>query len=225
VRTHVLHAYASSRTSDEQALQSAAQVAGYQLQDVTIRGLNPSRSRQAWSRNCIAVGEAACTFDPVHSVDLHAIQLGLVHWLSLFPVSEEFDAERDEYNRVVQSSFERIRDFQSAHYALGRHGSRVTVTELLRHKIETFRARGDLPTYENESFTADSWQALLLGHGVIPETLGPMVEMTSPETMKQEFRRMLGFVKDTVLRQPSHDAYLRALSSQGRAQRCRNRSR
>jgi tryptophan halogenase len=216
-RTHVTHAYASSLTSDEEALRVASQVAGLELQDAAVRVSSPSRCHQAWHRNCVAIGESASVLDPMHSVDLHAIQLGLVHWLSLFPMSDDYDAERYEYNRVMQASFERIRDFQCAHYTLCRHEGRTVVPEPLRHKIETFRARGDLPMYEHESFTADSWHALFIGHRVVPETLGPMVETTSPDTMKHEFRRMLGFVKDTVLRQPTHGAYLRALANQGGA--------
>ena len=214
-RTHVAQVYASSHTNDDEAMRMAAHVSTLTLQDATIKVSNPSRSTRAWHRNCVAIGEAACTLDPLHSVELHAIQLGLVHWLSLFPVSDDFDAERDEYNRVMQSSFECIRDFQSAYYALTRQG--VRMSDPLRHKIETFRSRGELPMYENETFPADSWQALLLALRVVPETLGPMVETTSRDTMKQEFRRMLGFVKETVLRQPTHDAYLRALSGQGSA--------
>jgi len=216
-RTHVAQVYASSLTTEDEALRMATEVAALALQDATTKVSTPGRNHHAWHRNCIAVGEAACTLDPLHSVDLHAIQLGLVHWLSLFPVSDDFDAERDEYNRVMQSSFERVRDFQSTYYALLPRGCNVITSDALKHKIETFRSRGDLPMYENETFTADSWHALLLGCGVVPETLGPMVETTSPDTIRQEFRRMLGFIKDTVLRQPSHDTYLKTLSSQGRA--------
>lgn len=224
-RTHVAHVYASNVTRDEEALRRATQVAGLQLQDATVQISNPARSQATWHRNCVAVGAAACTFDPVHNVDLHAIQVGLVQWLSVFPVSHDYEPERNEYNRVMQASFERIRDFQSAHYVLNRYGRHsfwtaarnAVISDLLKHKLATFRARGDLPMYENETFGADSWQALLIGHGVVPDTLEPMVDTTSPDTMRQEFRRMLGFIKDEVLQQPSHDVYLRELCGKGSA--------
>ena len=45
----------------------------------------PAAASLAWQRNCVALGEAACVFDPMHGVDLQAVQLGLVHLLPLFP--------------------------------------------------------------------------------------------------------------------------------------------
>jgi len=115
-----------------------------------------------------AIGSAACAFDPVFDVDLHAIQLGIVHLLSLFPVSDEFAAERVEYNRITRSAFERIRDFQSAFYALNRFGAagfwakarEGRATSEVAHKIAIFRARGDIAPMEDESFAQDLWQAL-----------------------------------------------------------------
>ncbi len=47
---------------------------------------------------------------------------GLVHLLPLFPVQADFSVERDEYNKNVRAAFERMRDFQSAHYLLNRYG-------------------------------------------------------------------------------------------------------
>ena len=68
------------------------------------------------------IGAAACVFDPVHAVDLQAVQVGLVHLLHLFPVQADYEVERAEYNQNIRSAFERIRDFQSAHYVLNRFG-------------------------------------------------------------------------------------------------------
>ena len=38
----------------------------------------------------------------------------------------------------------------------------------------------------------------------MPESYPPRIDATDPETIKAQFRTMLGFVKDTVLRQPMH---------------------
>ncbi len=63
-------------------------------------------------------------------------------------------------------SFERLHDFQTAHYLLSGH--EVQASAELKHKIATFRARGEVPLYEHETFTLDSWLAQLIGHGQIP---------------------------------------------------------
>ncbi|WP_425999809.1 tryptophan 7-halogenase [Caulobacter sp. DWR1-3-2b1] len=214
--THVAQVYSSALCGDDEALQAAATVSGVRLSEVSVTVSDPGRRAVAWERNCVAIGEAACTFDPVHGVDLQAVQLGLVHLLSLFPAAGSFSAERVEYNRISRELFERIRDFQSAYYGLSRYGASAFWTQArqakaapeLLHKIKTFQARGEVAPYENETFLPDSWRALFVGCGLTPESWNPMIERTPPEVMKGEFRRILGFIKDQVLKQPSHDLYL-----------------
>jgi tryptophan halogenase len=191
------------------------------LDGLVVRERRPGRRVRAWEANCVAIGEAACVFDPLHSVDLHAVQVGLVHLLPLFPVLDDFDAERHEYNENVRAAYERMRDFQVAHYHLNRHGDAafwnraraVTPGEELAHKIDVFRARGEAVDYENESFTIDDWRGLFIGLGVMPETWDPAVDRTAPAVLEQEFRRMLAFVRHKSSGQPTHADYLRRLNS------------
>jgi tryptophan halogenase len=72
-------------------------------------------------------------------------------------------------------------------------------------------ARGEIAPWEEESFAPDSWRALFTGHGIVPETWLPIIDRTSPDVMRANFRRMLGFVKEQVLRQSEHDSYLEQL--------------
>ncbi len=82
--THVLQAYSSARCSWSEALESAAVVSRLALQNAAIRICDPGIRTRAWERNVVACGERGCTFDPVISVDVQALQMGLVHLLSLF---------------------------------------------------------------------------------------------------------------------------------------------
>jgi tryptophan halogenase len=205
--THVIQAYSSAQCSSSEALESAAAVSRLDLQNAAIRIRAPGIRARAWERNVVAVGGAACAFDPIHSVDVHALQMELVHLLALFPAAEQASAaERAEFNRVSRLSFERLRDFQVAHYLLS--GYDVQASTELQHKIATFRARGELPLCEHETFTLDSWLAQLIGHGQIPETYDPAADGTSPEVLRAELKRILRFIKDKVLEQVTHDAHL-----------------
>jgi tryptophan halogenase len=89
-QTHVVQVYAGDLCTDDQALRWPPRRLGPALTDAVVSVSDPGRRAQAWDRNCVAVGEAACAFDPVHGVDLQAVQLGLVHLLSLFPVAGDF---------------------------------------------------------------------------------------------------------------------------------------
>jgi tryptophan halogenase len=164
----------------------------------------------------VAIGEAACVFDPLHFLDLHAVQVGLVHLLPLFPVAADFSVERDEYNQNVQAAFERMREFQGAHYCLNRYDQgefwrrarAAPISAGLAHKIDAFRARGEPVHYEDEAFTIDDWQSLFLGHGVIPETHDPAVDRTPPEQLRAELRSIQGFIRKKVEEQRTHSEYL-----------------
>ncbi|HTU65828.1 MAG TPA: tryptophan 7-halogenase [Steroidobacteraceae bacterium] len=215
VCTHVVHAY-SSDIADDAALVQATKLARLELHAPQVRALDPGRRIRAWEANCVAIGEAACVFDPLHGVDLQSVQLGLAHLLPLFPVDTDFAVERDEYNRNVQSAFERLRDFQTAHYALNRYAgafwSRARLAPLsasLVRRIGVFRARGETVHHEDESFTIADWQSLLIGHGVIPETHDPAVDRTAPELLHAELRRILGFIRQKVDAQRTHADFLR----------------
>ena len=220
---HVLHLFGSGAAGDDQALADAGAAAGVALEDISIGSLSPGMRQNLWNGNVIALGEAACGLDPVHSGSLHALQLGIVHLLSLFPAGPAYQTERAEYNRIMRSSLERIRDFQSAFYQLAAHegafwdcGRAASPPQSLLHKIATFRARGAVAPMEDESFAPDSWRSQFLGSGIMPESWPPATDRVALGHMQDEFRHMLSFIKAKVLEQPRHDAYL--------AQLCRRRA-
>lgn len=218
---HVQQAYCSDLVSEAAALDAAARMP---LHGVVIRERHPGRRLRAWEKNCVAIGEAACVFDPLLFVDLHAVQIGLVHLLHLFPVQPDFSVERDEYNQNVRAAYERMRDFQSAHYHLNRYGQNLkeespfwmraraaTPSAELAHKIHAFRARGETVHYEDEAFTIDDWRSSFIGHGVLPESYDPSADRTEPALLKSELRRILKFIREKVEEQRSHSDYLRTV--------------
>jgi tryptophan halogenase len=215
VATGVVNAYSSEFSSDQAALESASAAAAAALADVSFHAVNTGVRSRAWEGNCVAVGGSACVLDPIHDVDVHALQLGLVHLLSLFPVTGQFAAERAEYNRIMRSYYERIRDFQCAFYALApfdgefwRKARAQSVPQALAHKIATFRACGQIALMEDETFLPDSWQAIFIGLGAAPESWPPAIDRIPPNRFKEEFQRTIEFIKTKVLEQPTHDGYL-----------------
>ncbi|MBB4840774.1 tryptophan halogenase [Sphingomonas kyeonggiensis] len=213
--TCVTHAWSSAHASDEEALAAATTASGLPLTGAVIRTLDPGRPAQPWTGNQVMLG---ARFDPVHGLDLLGLQVSLVQLLADFPAGAGFAAERDAYNHATTEALDRLRDFQSAHYALARYagpfweGARE-VSPDLAHAIALFRARGELAPFEEENLPPDSWRALFLGHGVEPESWPPAIDRASPEEVKAQFRRMLGFVREQVLRQPMQDAWLARLAA------------
>jgi tryptophan halogenase len=201
--------------SDDDAFAAATAAAGIELADTTVRTVDPGMREAPWQANCIGVGEAACVFDPIHDVAIQALQLSIVHLLALFPVTGDFAAERREYNRIMRSRFERVRDFQCALYALSpfdgpfwQHNRELQMPDTLRHKIATFRARGHIAAMEDETFFPDSWRILFTGLGILPESLPPAVGRISRQRLQGEMDRSLELIRRKVLEQPQHDKYL-----------------
>lgn len=209
--THIVHAYASAQIGDQDALRGAGSASGLTLSDVVLRASNPGCRETIWAHNCVAIGTAACALDPMHNFELHGVQLGLVALLAHFPTGSGAALSRAEYNRIMRTSFERLRDYQAAFYALAPfpglfwHAAREAAPPVtLAHIIATFRARGELPPMEEDSIPSDHWRALLIGLGVTPDSWPPRIESTDDTEVAAQFRRMLGFVKETVSRQPTH---------------------
>ncbi len=214
--THLVHVFSGAATSDEAALQAAATVSGLAFDAVKFRAFASGMASEPWAGNVIGLGEAACPFDPIHGIELHGLQLGIVHLLGVYPAEgDSYAARRAEYNRIMRSHFARVADFQTAHHTLQNYAGpfwdaarALPVSDELAHMIDFFRARGELAPQEDESLPPDSWRALFTGHGIVPESWRPAVDRVPPDEVAAHFRKMLGFVREQVLRQPTHDAYL-----------------
>ncbi|MEP9357702.1 tryptophan 7-halogenase [Sphingomonas sp. KR3-1] len=214
--TFVTHAWSSADASDEEALQAASAASGLPLAGAQVRALDPGRPVTPWTGNTVTLG---ARFDPIHGLDLLGLQLGLVQLLADFPATTRFEAERAEVNRATPEALDRLRDFQSAHYALARYAGpfwqaarETQVSPDLAHMLALFRARAELAPFEEENLPPDSWRALFLGHGVEPESWPPAIDQVPPEEVKAQFRRMLGFVREQVLRQPTQSDWLAGLA-------------
>lgn len=213
-KTRLVQVYDSRLMRDDEALQMAARTSGLKLGDAVVSELKPGRSIHAWAKNCVAIGEAAGVFDPVDSPGLHTIQNGLVQLLALFPQDRDAAVERAEYNPLMQQGFERTRDFQIVHSALGGHAGpywrapEAALPDMLTRKLETFRARGIVPMSDGETYPLDSWESLLTGHGLVPESYEPLVDVTPDADLMAHLKRMLGYIREQVQSMNSHDSYL-----------------
>lgn len=216
-RTCLLHVYHDAEMPDQEALETAAVISNLRLgSDAVVSALNIGRRVRTWEKNCIAIGEAACVLDPIDNASLQVVQLGLAHLIDLFPIDEHQSNEAAEYNEQVGTGQVRIRDFQLAHYKLNRIDNEplwnrlrdMPVPDTLAYKIELFKSRGTVALYEDETFLLDSWLAIFTGHGLMPRSYDPVIDMVPQDEVIRNFQGALGFIKKQVQDMSSHDAFI-----------------
>jgi tryptophan halogenase len=185
---------------------------------VTIRA---GRRAQPWLRNCVAVGDAAVAMEPLEWGNLHLAHSEIDRIVSMMPDRDCGAVELWDYNRQCASEADRMRDFLVLHYAAAKRpepfwqaAAAVEPPDSLAHTLSLFRERGRLPIYEEETFSRDSWLAVLFGQGVIPERTDPLIDSLSPTQADQAMAKMRDTIAAIVPNLPTHAAYLRNLSRQ-----------
>jgi len=217
--TAVQQVYTSVDMSDQEAFDAATIFTNMRLNpNAFVTPLNVGRRVSYWEKNCVAIGEAAATLDPVDNARMHLNLVGLSHLISLFPITRDCSIESREYNANVSSAVDRIRDYQLCHYILNQrfdqpfwdHCRTIEAPDKLRYKLELFFARGMLAVYDDETFEDDDWVPMLIGHGLIPQAYDPLVEQTSDAEAIQQFQKMLGFIRGAVEPMQPLEAFLSA---------------
>jgi len=80
--------------------------------------------------------------------------------------------------------------------------------------MSLFGERGRLPFYEDETFSRDSWLAVLIGQGVIPRRTDPLIDTMPPEQSDRAMAKMRDSLAAIVSTLPAYSAFLRTLKGQ-----------
>ncbi|RZJ40404.1 MAG: tryptophan 7-halogenase, partial [Brevundimonas sp.] len=169
-----------------------------------------------WIGNCVAIGEAAASLEPLDATILQFIHVGLSHLISQFPVDADNQIERDAFNEAFAQHTGNIRDFALMHYTLNRRfdqpmwdwAREVPPSPVLAQKIELFGARGGVALRDGETFEEGSWASCFVGHGLIPKSWNPLVDQLRRAEQIEHFQKILGFVAAHAQDMPSLEAHL-----------------
>lgn len=216
-RTAMKCVFDSSGQSDEKMAEVIGVTTGMRIEsEVVVASLEPGARARAWVGNCIAIGEAAAVLEPLDALELHAIQLGLSHLIAMFPVDADALMEADAYNAGIAAHIGNIRDFQIAHYKLNQRfdepmwdrARAMNIPESLAYKLNLFAQRGRVALYDHESFEIENWNAILVGHGIMPRAYDPLADALPRPEQIAKFKGMLHFIAEEVRTMPSLDAHL-----------------
>ena len=216
------YVYSSRWMGDEQARDSLlGSIESPQLSEPRLLRFQAGRRARAWESNCVAIGLAGGFLEPLESTSIFLIQAGVTDLLRLMPQpgAQPFDERlREEFNRLTDLQYERIRDFLVLHYTanerfgepLWDHVRTMSLPDSLRHKIALFRARAMLPNYQYGLFSRDSWLAVLMGQGIKPLGYSPLADALPVDTIQQQLEQYAHAIRTGLDGLQGHEDFVRS---------------
>ena len=211
------YVYASDFISDEDAESSMlADLEGPQISDAKRLRFTTGQRQKAWVKNCVAIGLSGGFLEPLESTGIYLIQEAITNFIEMFPTTSDYDVDRDEYNRIMDIEFERVRDFLLLHYVattrtdspFWKHLTSMDLPESLAHKMDLFKSTGRVVTYETGAFKKPSWIAVYYGQNIVPNYTAPMHQSFSMSDLQNNLKKTKSEIFDAVKTMPSHDNFI-----------------
>lgn len=211
--------YSSAHLTDAKAERTLRGSAGAEPgAPITLR---QGRRPQPWLRNCVAIGDAAISLEPLEWTNLHLAHNAIDRLVAMLPDRDCAPVELWDFNRQCAAETDRLRDFLVLHYVASRRTDpfwrdlrSVAPPASLGHTLSLFGERGRLPFYEDETFTRDSWLAVLIGQGVLPRRIDPLIDAIPPEQSDRAMAAMRDGLAAIVPTLPTYPVFLRTLKGQ-----------
>jgi tryptophan halogenase len=216
-RTGNGYVYASAFTSDDEAAESlVGAVEGEPIAQPRPLRFTAGRRARSWVHNCIGVGLSSGFLEPLESTSIYLIQQAITFLLELFPERQVSPVDRNEFNRLIDLEYDRIRDFLILHYhATERSDSEfwnyvrtMSVPDSLSEKIELFRRRGRVVKYREGVFLEASWIAVYIGQGILPVSHDVRADAPPAEALFRGMEKLRAEIRETVERMPDHAGHI-----------------
>lgn len=216
-RTGNGYVFCSDLIDEQAAIDSIlTNIQGKPLADPKVLKFKAGRYKKSWHKNCVAIGLASGFLEPLESTSIYLIQTAIVTFMKLFPLRNEA-VIAEEFNRVIDNEYDRIRDFLILHYyqnqrddaELWRYCRQMSVPDSLLEKIEAFEKRGYIELYKYGLFNQTSWLSVLEGQGLRQKDVEPFIRGTSISDIKQRLQGLVTEIQESVARAPTHESFLK----------------
>lgn len=150
---------------------------------------NQSRKTQSdicqnvWQDNVINLSDCLRSLLPYDHTYMDAIASLLLSLFDLWPDKSDTTINAAEFNRRVESSINRAKDFQSALCVAAGLIDIENTSQPFKVKWQQFLSRGRLVSYDDEPVSDAEWIAYLLALGIIPERVDPLTGKFTPTQM------------------------------------------
>ena len=211
------YVYASAFIEDEAAAAALeAAVEGRAIAAPRFLKFKAGRRARSWAHNCVGIGLAGGFLEPLESTSIYLIQLAITQLVDMFPERDVDATDRDEFNRVVDLEYDRIRDFLILHYhattrddtPFWNYVRTMPIPDTLAEKMELFRARGRVVKYRQGVFLEPSWLAVYFGQGVLPRAHDQRADAVPDAALRGAFGKLRAETHVAARAMPSHADYI-----------------
>jgi tryptophan 7-halogenase len=211
------YVYSSAHISDNDAAKAlVSAVEGNPQADPRFLSFKAGRRTQSWTKNVVSIGLASGFLEPLESTSIYLVQGAIQQLIELFPIGDINEADRTEYNRMVDIEYDRIRDFLILHYhATTRSDSdfwndarTMKVPASLQEKLDLFRHSGRVQQYSHGLFLEPSWIAVMIGQGVTPKHWDQRADNAPTASIQGTLKSLREHLGQLVRAMPTHGAYL-----------------
>ena len=173
------YVYSSNHISEEQAVEEAKAVSGYDIEPARSFKFDPGYFSEQWKKNCICVGLASSFVEPLEATSIGSTILQATHisqyCSSFVPGAEKMTAD---YNRKMEKMMLNIRDMIRLHYMSDRtdtnfwkDASSAPVPDSLAELIDLWSERApghyDVPYNGHSMFLARHFIHVAQGQNLI----------------------------------------------------------
>lgn len=218
------YVYSSEFIDDERACDSMlSKLEGAPLAEPKALRFMTGRRKKIWNKNCVSIGLSGGFLEPLESTSIYLIQQSITALIELFPSQDFEPCLEDEYNRLINNEFEKIRDFLVLHYnatlrddtPFWDYCRNMTLPDSLASKMELYKQRGIIQKYKAGLFLYASWAAVYQGQRVTPRQYDPLADLLSLDEVNEEFNRLRTLVEAGTQRMPMHSEFLKDFTGVG----------
>jgi len=211
------HVYSSSFTSDEQALQILLnQLESSPTTEPKKLFFKTGIRKKTWSKNVVSIGLSAGFLEPLESTSIMLIQVAIGYLLDMFPDHNFDPVNENEYNRIMNLEYERVRDFLILHYhATERSDSEfwnycrtMQVPDSLNYRMQLFKETGVVSHYKEGAFLDASWYAVFFGQNIFPQEYDPRADRLPQDILEKHMQSIDHHYANTANQMSTHELIL-----------------
>ncbi|HWY16543.1 MAG TPA: tryptophan halogenase family protein [Rhizomicrobium sp.] len=172
--------------------------------------------KEAWKKNCVAIGLSSGFVEPLESTSIHLTQTSIMSLIKLFPDRDCGPLVSEDYSRRMRFGFEWIRDFIILHFhateredtEFWRYCKHMSIPDTLRVRMEMFQRHGRILINPGEILGPRPWLTVMYNQGLTPESYPPLTNAYGIGEMRAELAKVRAGIKRTVENMPTHEDFI-----------------